>query len=161
MLIPISQARMAVRTLSGGEKLEAYLRELSEKVDKPGLLRVGFLEGATYPDKNGTPVAAVAAFNEFGVPWHNQPPRPFFRRMIKAKSWGWGVALGHQLKDTNYNTEKSLDLMGHGIEGQLRESISMLVSPPLAPSTIARKGFDKPLIEHGHMLKSVDHEVQT
>ena len=30
----------------------------------------------------------------------------------------------------------------------------------LAESTIARKGFAKPLVETGHMLNSVDYEVK-
>src|SRR5262245_47719483 len=51
--------------LRGGDKLEAALREISRKVGKPGTLRVGFLSDATYPD--GTPVALVAAANEFGT----------------------------------------------------------------------------------------------
>jgi hypothetical protein len=51
--------------------------------------------------------------------------------------------------------------MGAGIAGQLRQSIIDLVAPPLAPSTIKRKGFDKPLIDQGIMLSSVDYEVET
>ena len=51
-------------TLKGGDKLEAALREIARKVSKPGKLRVGFLEGATYPD--GTPVALVAGGTNSG-----------------------------------------------------------------------------------------------
>ena len=58
---------------SGGAALEAKLREIAEKVGAPKTVRVGFLEGATYPD--GTPVALVAATNEYGgtvtVPEHD------------------------------------------------------------------------------------------
>ncbi|MGF6633530.1 hypothetical protein [Paraburkholderia sp. MM6662-R1] len=55
---------MAGKAFSGGEKLEAYLRELAAKIAQPGTLEVGFMEDATYPD--GTPVALIAAMNEFG-----------------------------------------------------------------------------------------------
>ena len=75
-------------TLKGGDKLEAALREISRKVSKPGKLRVGFLEGATYPD--GTPVALVAWWNEFGTE-DEFPPRPSFRNMIAAKSRRMGA----------------------------------------------------------------------
>lgn len=60
-------------TFTGGAALEAKLREIAQKVGKPNTVRVGFLEGATYPD--GTPVALIAATNEFGgtatVPEHD------------------------------------------------------------------------------------------
>jgi hypothetical protein len=145
-------------TIRGGEKLEAALKEISKRVNKKALLRVGFLEGATYPD--GQSVAEVAVFNEYGVPSHNQPPRPFFRNMIAAKEHEWAPALGMALTANDYDVDKSLDLLGVGIEGQLRASIVELTSPPLAPSTVARKGKSKPLIDTGHMLNSVDHDIK-
>lgn len=120
-------------------------------------VRVGFLESATYQD--GTSVPMVAAINEFGAPSRGQPPRPFFRRMIAAKEHEWGPALALQLKATNYDTTRALDRLGEGIAGQLRESITTLIDPPLAPSTIARKGFVKPLVDTGLLLGSVSHEV--
>ncbi|WP_281083908.1 hypothetical protein [Klebsiella quasivariicola] len=59
---------------SGGEEIEKKLQEIAKKLGKGDLLKVGFLEGATYPD--GTPVALVAATQEFGgeieVPEHEQ-----------------------------------------------------------------------------------------
>jgi hypothetical protein len=30
----------------------------------------------------------------------------------------------------------------------------------LKPATIRRKGFAKPLVDTGHMLNSIDHEVE-
>jgi len=59
--------------VTGGTNLEAKLREIAEKVGKANTVRIGFLENATYPD--GTPVALVAATNEYGgtvtVPAHD------------------------------------------------------------------------------------------
>jgi len=64
---------MANIAFAGGAALEAKLREIAERAGAPKAVRVGFLEGATYPD--GTPVALVAATNEFGgsvtVPAHD------------------------------------------------------------------------------------------
>jgi hypothetical protein len=150
---------MTTLKLSGGDKLEKYLMELAVKVQKPATLNVGFLEGATYP--NGTSVAEIAAYNEYGVPSHNQPPRPFFRGMISSKSGNWGKSVGALLKSNEYDAEKSLELMGEGISGQLRESITEFTTPELAESTKQAKGFDKPLIDTGHMLDSVDYEVKS
>jgi hypothetical protein len=123
----------------------------------PGTLKVGFLEGATYPD--GTSVPFVAAMNEFGVPSHGQPPRPFFRRAIQANKDKWGKAAAMILKATNGDVPKTLALLGEGIKGDIVQSINDLVAPPLAQSTIDRKGFDKPLIEHAIMINSVGVEV--
>ena len=79
-------------SLRGGTNLTRVLGEIEGRVTKASTVQIGFLAGATYPD--GTSVPMVAALNEFGVPSRNQPPRPFFRNMIAAKSneWGPGVS---------------------------------------------------------------------
>lgn len=139
----------------GGDQLRMKLNGIAEKIGRGKKVRVGFLEGATYPD--GTPVATVAAIQEFGS--QTIPARPFFREMISEKKDGWGASLGNLLKASDMDSAKALNLMGEGIEGQLKQSINELMQPPLAPSTIARKGFDKPLIDTAHMRNSVSHEV--
>lgn len=144
--------------ISGGDKLRKHLMELAVKLQKPATLNVGFLEGATYPD--GTSVAAVASFNEYGVPSKNQPPRPYFRGMISKKSGNWGKNIGTLLKSSHYDAQRALSLMGEEISGQLRESIQDLSDPALAPSTVKAKGFDKPLVDTGHMMNSVEFEVK-
>jgi hypothetical protein len=148
-----------VAIVKGGDKLPKALAELGKMVTKAAKLRVGFLEKARYPD--GTPVAMIAAINEYGAPSRGQPPRPFFRRMISAKQNEWAPAIADLLKSNGMDAEKALELAGAAIAGQLRQSITDLVDPPLAPSTIAKKGFDKPLIDTGQMLSSVDHEVKS
>lgn len=143
--------------IDGGAKLHARLDEIARKLQHGGTVKVGFLEGATYPD--GTRVAMVAAIQDFGAPAAGIPPRPFFRNMVREKSPGWPAALRALLKSNDYDAERALDLAGEGIAGQLRQSIVDTNDPPLAPSTIKRKGFATPLIDTGHMLASVDHEV--
>lgn len=144
-------------TISGGAKLRAKLAELSKRVSRGSALKVGFLEGATYPD--GTSVAMVAAVQNFGAPSRGIPPRPFFSNMVRDKSPDWGPALGRILERNDYDGEKSLRLMGEAIAGQLRASIVEGSYTPLSPVTIARKGFDKPLIDTSHMINSIDYEV--
>lgn len=175
---------------TGGDKLLKALAEIRARVNKSATLKVGFLEGATYPD--GTSVAMVAAINNFGAPAVGIPPRPFFSNMIAEKQDEWGPALAKLLVANDYDLEKSLDQLGFGIEGQLRESIVQTNSPALSDVTLmlrkmksqdqslvvtgatvgeaARRvaagesvaGVDsKPLVESGHMLDSVDHEVVT
>jgi hypothetical protein len=145
-------------TLKGGDKLEVALRAIAQKVSKPGTLRVGFLENATYPD--GKPVAMIAAIQEFGAPEVNIPPRPFFRNMIAAKSDEWAPAIGHLLPQNDYDAPKVLALAGEAIKGQVQQSIRDTNSPPLSPVTVEKKGFDKPLIDTAHMIMSVGSEVK-
>ncbi len=147
-------------TITGGEKLMAELARINGNLANAGdapHVRVGFLEGATYPD--GTSVASVAAWNEFGT--SKAPPRPFFRRMIKTNAKGWPDAIASVFKSTGFNAAVTLAKMGELIKGQLQQSIVDLVDPVLAASTIRRKGFSKPLIDTGVMLRSVDYEVST
>ena len=154
---------MAGKYFSGGEKLQAVLAELSKKVTEPATLRAGFLEGSTYPD--GTSVPMVAAINELGRMVYSeagnyyQMPRPFFRGMISKKSPEWGGQLGKLLVANDYDAKRSLGLMGETIKGELQESIAQFSDVPLAPATIKAKGFDKQLVDTGHMMNSVGAEV--
>ena len=143
--------------IKGGDKIDAYLRDLAAKVANGKAVKVGFLAGATYPD--GKSVAMVAAIQNFGAPSRGIPPRPFFSRVIEEKSNGWGAALALNMQLTDNNASVALGRVGEGIKGQLQQSIVETNSPPLAPSTVRRKGFDKPLVDTGHMLNSVAYEV--
>lgn len=146
-------------TITSSSNIKRYLSRLAEQVRGDPYVEVGFLEGATYPD--GTSVALVAAINEFGNPSRGQPPRPFFRTMIQQNKENWPGAVAGLMRDNNNNVPRALDLAGMGIEGQLRQSIANLSDPPLKPSTIARKGSSKPLVDTGHMLNSIDHKVSS
>lgn len=145
-------------SFSGGDALERKLAEMAEKLGEGKVLRVGLLESATYPD--GQQVAMVAAANEFGNPANNQPPRPFFRNMIADNKDNWPDDIGRIAQATNFDGEQTLGLMGEHIKGQLQQSIRELMEPPLSPVTIEKKGFDKPLIDTGHMLNSVDYDIR-
>lgn len=193
---------MANVAFSGGAALEAKLREIAAKAGAPKTVRIGFLEDATYPD--GTPVALIAATNEYGgtvtVPAHDvtinrnikkdgafandgkfvksdkanfstthhveeytitTPARPYFRGMIQKNKNQWGPDLGKIIKAADYDTEIALGRLGKHVEEQLQESIREFHDPANAKSTVAKKGFDKPLIESKHMLDSVSSDIKT
>lgn len=139
--------------MSTSDKLAAYLEGLAQRMS--GSVEVGFLEGATYPD--GTPVAAVAYWNEFGT--STAPARPFFRTMIEKESPTWGPKMAKLAQATGNDGPKVLALMGEDIEGALKQSINDFTDPGNAQSTIDAKGFDKPLIESSHMVNSTDSRV--
>lgn len=167
-------------TIRGGDKFYAKMRELAALANKPGSLRVGFLENATAYQGN-KPVAMIAAIQNFGAPSRGIPPRPFFSNMIKDKQGEWPAAIAGVLAANNYDVEITLRIAGAKIAGQLRQSILDTNSPPLAASTIAARGgapsakvkalfkshgitsggTEKPLVDTGHMLQSIDYEVNT
>jgi len=148
---------MASIEFSGGDKLKAVLEGIAKRAGKAKTLEVGFMSGATYPD--GTPVAMVAAIQNYGVPAAGIPARPFFSNMVREKSPDWGQSLGEVLKANDYDSDVALKAMGLGIEDQLQQSIRDTNSPALAEATVDRKGFNKPLIDTGHMLNSVQSAV--
>ena len=147
---------MSDKVLSGSDGVMKALEEIARKMGG-GEVSVGFMAGATYPD--GTPVAAVAYWNEFGT--SGTPARPFFRQMIAAESPTWPGKMAKLAKATDYDGDKVLALMGEDIKGALQKSINDLQSPPLASSTIEAKGFAKPLIDTSHMLNSITYEVES
>ncbi len=151
---------MSNTTFTGGEKFEAAVEKMRASIPGRGaFVDVGFQNGATEDD--GTLIALVAALNEYGVPSHNQPPRPFFRRMISKNKGSWAGDSAKLLKQYDYDVPETLGVMGDVIKEQLEDSIRELKSPPLSPVTIQRKGFSKPLIDTGNMLNSVTKVVKT
>lgn len=175
---------MVTRVLSGGDKLEAHLAKLAKKVTSGASVRVGFLEGATYPD--GTPVAAIAAIQNFGAPRVGIPPRPFFSNMIAEHGGEWGDDIAELLRRTGFDARAALELEGEHIEGQLRDAIIDGDFQPNSPVTNllkyrfptggqtfedvlqARSDVDagvtapagKPLEQSRFMLGSIDSEVE-
>lgn len=145
-------------TFSGGAKARAALEAIAAKLKTGSVVNVGFLAGSNYPDGTSTPM--VAAVQEFGSPTQNIPPRPFMRPTVAEHSSDWGPALGRVLKNNDYDTAAALALMGDGIQDQIQAAIKAVTDPPLAPATVAAKGFPKPLIDSGHMQNSVDYEVK-
>jgi len=144
-------------SVTGGGKLAAALAGMAAKATKASEVSVGFLSGATYPD--GTSVPMVAALNEFGRPEKNQPPRPFFRDMIAAKSPEWGPAVAALIEANGFDAAKTLAQTGQAVKAQLQNSIQTFDRVPLAPSTIAAKGFAKPLVDTAVMVNSVDFRI--
>ena len=145
---------MADHTLSGSDGVMKALEAIAQRMGG-GEVAVGFMEGATYPD--GTPVAAVAYWNEFGSV--GQPARPFFRQMIAAESPTWPDKMAKLAKATDYDGPRVLALLGEDIGGGLIQSINNFTTPALAESTIDAKGFPKPLIDTAVMLNSIHYQV--
>lgn len=147
---------------SGSEALE----KLADQIKK-SKLEVGFFESATYPD--GTPVAYVAAIQEFGNPAGNNPSRPFFRNAISQHD-GWKQLANKAMNavvEGRIELNQALNQMGLKIGADVQESITDGSYEALKQSTLdarqSRKRTEgvssKPLIESGQMLQAVSYSV--
>ena len=131
----------------------------------------------------------VAATQNFGAPSAGIPPRPFFNKFIADNSDEWGAQLARLLQGSNFDVEKSLNIMGMGMVGQLQTAIIETNEPPLSPVTLLLRsrfptgdyeasdvwqafadvaagetgsgGSSKPLVWSGTMLNAVNYEVVT
>ncbi len=162
-------ARVSVKVQRrGGKKLQRLLREAG----KGGVsgVKVGFFSTARYDDKRGTPVAAVAAWNEFGT--KTIPERPFFRNALAESERGFSNILAKGIDTEKMVVDEQLaGRVGAYVQGEIQASIIALNDPPNSPKTIAQKrkklhgkkgtgGGETPLIDTGAMLDAVAWEVE-
>lgn len=153
----VRAARVAFRNqVIGGKRLSLALQAIEHKITNAGVLRMGFLEGSK--DPTGMPNAQKAFWNEFGTV--RIPARPAFRTTIAQQSPTWGRKLGKAVVAMNYDGQKALALLGQSMRDDLESSIAQWSTPPNAPSTVHRKGFNKPLVDKGDMQRSPDYEVK-
>jgi hypothetical protein len=113
------------------DSVRKQLESLASKMGS-GTLSVGFLEGEVYPD--GTPVAQVAYWNEFGT--STAPARSFFRTMVTAQSGTWGATMSVLAMQNELDGKKTLNQMGKIIAGELQESIVNTNAPALSEVTL-------------------------
>lgn len=142
------------------------LEKLADQIKK-SKLEVGFFESAKYPD--GTPVAYVAAIQEFGYPEGNIPSRPFFRNAISQND-GWKDLANKAMNaviEGRMGLNQALNQMGLVIGSSVQDSINDGSYEALKQSTLdARqsrkrtKGVaSKPLIDTAQMLQAVSYSV--
>ena len=136
------------------KKVGSLSAALSKYKDMNASVRVGVLENATYPD--GTPVAMVAFWNEYGT--RTSPVRAFFRTTVSEQKKNWVLSVQNLMKMHN-DSKQVMGLIGVHIQEQIVQSINTWSDPPNAPYTIAKKGSSKPLIETGVLMGSISFEV--
>lgn len=141
---------MAVkRTGPGVAKLVAALAELDGVQAK-----TGWFETAKYD--TGVPVAYVATIQEFGS--GAIPARPFMRPTVAAKRQEWLGLLADGARAVltgGANPVQVMEAVALQAAGDVAKTIQGITSPPLSPLTVARKGFNKPLVDTGLMMQSV------
>ena len=146
---------------------------------KGGAVKVGWFPSARYNDEHRTPVAAVAAQNEYGNPNARIPARPFIRPAIADNTVKWKSIAADGMRSVvrgKTQAAKVLEVLGEVIKEDIQYSITRVYSPALAQSTVdARisrranhsgrysavqaRSITKPLIDTGYMQATVSYEI--
>lgn len=141
-------------SFKGGEKTQAFFKNAGEGGVKS--VDVGVFQSAKYPD--GTPVAEVLAYNEFGT--EDIPERPAFRNANTENGKNLVRILKKRVDPkTMVVTKQIAGVLGANHQGAVQKSIVVLKSPANAPKTIKAKKSSNPLVDTGFMSRSVTHKV--
>lgn len=127
-------------------KLHAMTKALGQVGDFE--IEVGYYDGQTYDD--GTPVAAVAAWHEFGT--QNMPQRAFFRSALAENKRTIQKASADALKKVlqrKKTPEQGAAMIARALGKIIYQKLVRASSwaTPLAASTIARKGHSRILVD--------------
>ena len=162
--------------VTGGQNVMRLLRTAAA-ADGVDSVDVGFFESAKYPD--GTPVAAVAGWQEFGTRRNREtqhvPERPFFRQALFIAEPGVVELVRRRVNsETLVVDDRLADEIGVYVQGEIQQRISDLRRPPNAPITVKGgwmrsasgkaffvkgKGSTNPLIDTAAMRTAVTFRV--
>ncbi len=122
-------------------------------------VRVGYQAGET-TDEDGIDMCDIAAWNELGT--ERAPARPFLRQTVeKNESRINEFCAREAMKMFEGGTaEQCLDKIGVFMKSLVQKTIRDGEFAPNAPSTIRKKGSDKPLIDTGRMRQSVNYYIK-
>ena len=170
-------ASVTIRKEQGdaGKNLLKALKQLENKE-----VKIGWFPSAQYDNPERTPVAAVAAQNEYGNPSKRIPARPFIRPAIIRDSRKW-LDLGESgvkaVLDGKTTINHVLEAIGQTVRADIQSSIARVYTPVLKQRTIearlARRSstgrlnkiqaqsISKPLIDTGHMQATVSYEISS
>ncbi len=157
-------ARIIRKEGPGKRILEDAVRDLKGKTSK-----VGWLESAKYPDKKATPVAYVAAIQEFGSPAQGIPPRLGMRATMQARRNAWRAMArrgASAVMKGDADGLQILSLVAEQARGDFLRTIRAVTDPPLKPGTIAArvrkkasgkltKTLQKPLVDTGLLIATM------
>lgn len=139
---------MTTRDVDKGRR---RLRRLMRQLDA-GEVVVGALD-----EEN----AAKLAFAEFGTA--TAPPRPVVRQTLDANARRYGDMMEREVLagiDGKKSAPNVLDAVGRAFMKDLRQAILDFSTPGNAPSTIAAKGKDDPLVDSGELVRGIVYKVK-
>ena len=104
--------------------------------------------------------ATKAAINEYGT--SKIPQRPFMRTSVSrhGKSWGVKSAKAVQSAMKGMPISQVTELVGMQMKSDISSTLTNGPWTPNAPSTIAKKGSSRPLIDTGELRASINYKVE-
>jgi hypothetical protein len=114
--------------------------------------------------EEGFTMVELAAVHEFGSRDGRIPERSFIRRTMTAKADDVGALAGKLARgiiNDRFTVLQALGLLGEFGAAEIKKTITDGdgVPPPNAPTTIARKGSDRPLVDTGRLVQSITSVV--
>lgn len=134
-----------------------YFRELEKLASLE--IQVGFQSGEnTYED--GTDLVDVAAYNEYGS--SDTPARPFMKQSFENHEAELQKACDQVNAELSCGgtAEGALKTLGVFAKALVQEEIVEGSFEPNKPSTIKKKGSDRPLVDTGTMRQSVNYVIK-
>ena len=119
-------------------KIKAALGRISDEFEGK-VVSAGFGVAGDPAYEGGTPVATVAAIQEYGAPARGIPPRPFMRPAKDAHKDEWRKTLAGGVKAVAHGQatgDAVLSGVGLQMQGDIQEQIEATNSPALSPVTL-------------------------
>jgi hypothetical protein len=161
---------MANQLPKRSQMIDNHIKAIREAVGSK--VEAGWFEsdryGGTKKDSIGAPVAKIARINEFGATITRGegtiviPARPFMRgAWMKFKNDRKKIQekIARQIIERKITGDQAMAQIGLILEGYIVKSIKDGGWQGNADPTIKKKRFDKPLIDTGHMWKTVTSKV--
>lgn len=124
-------------------KVQAALSRLPKQfADKQA--KIGWPAGKQYED--GTPVAYVAAIQNFGVPDKSIPPRPMLKPTVEENQARWAKILQNltkQVANGDLDAFEALDGVGRVAAADLQATIAQINEPELSAVTVLLRKWRK------------------
>jgi len=141
---------MGVTVSRKGLTLDQVLKRLQDSSITVGVHK----DAGSY--ESGETVVDVATYNEFGTP--DIPERPFLRTTIQANSAKYKGEFEKAYLEAirgGMNLRASAAFIGNLARDDIQQKIKDIKEPPNAASTVAKKGFDDPLIKTRKLWASI------
>lgn len=107
--------------------------------------------------------AQLMAIHEFGTDDGHVPERAPIRKTMAKNGYSYGTMFEKAILgvlEGKSDSDIILNRIGAQVAGDVVGEIQSGVGPELAPSTIKRKGSDRPLIDTGALVQSISYEVK-
>ena len=143
-----------IKSDQGWNKIKKEFKE------QDSVAAIGFFEEDIYSD--GKPIAYISLIQEFGTADGRIPARPHHREWFDSKI---NIMKNLIIKEMNaihegkISFDDMLATLGEYGKNELKNVIIKKSTPPNAPATVRKKGFNDPLIETGKMRDSAKYKI--